>query len=71
MKINNKILFVNKIVLCIALLASNLVQAQAPGFDDDVQDVPAAPVDNYVIYLGILAMGLAFYMFLKFRPKNT
>lgn len=45
----------SKVLIFLVLLLSNVVCfAQAPGFDDDVEDVPGAPINQWV-YLVMLA----------------
>lgn len=34
-------------------------------FADDTQDVPAAPIDDFIIPLLIIAVGIAFYLLQK------
>lgn len=44
--------------------------AQEDEFEDDVQDVPAAPIDNYILIAIALAIYIA-YQFLKTQPKKN
>ncbi len=54
--------------IVIVLFLTEFVQAQ-PGFDDgdDVEDVPAAPIDDWLIPL--IVLGLIF-MFFYLKKKN-
>lgn len=69
MKTNNRqIKDLTRILLLVFLFASQFLAAQ-PGFDDDVVDEPAAPINTYLIYLGIIALGIAFYVINKKKNK--
>ncbi|WP_304198678.1 hypothetical protein [Flavobacterium alvei] len=46
----------NKILLITILLFSNLIYCAEPGFDDDVVDTPATPIDGWVYF--VLATGV-------------
>lgn len=52
----------NKILLLAILLFSNLMYCAEPGFDEDVVDSPAAPIDGWIYF--IIVVG-AFYGFKK------
>jgi hypothetical protein len=52
----------NKILLLTILLFSNLMYCAEPGFDEDVVDSPAAPIDGWIYF--IIVVG-AFYGFKK------
>lgn len=39
-------------------------------FDDDVQDVPAAPIDKYILIAVVIAIYMA-YRFLKAQQTNN
>ena len=41
----------NKILLITILLFSNLIYCAEPGFNDDVVDAPAAPIDGWVYFV--------------------
>jgi hypothetical protein len=56
----------NRIVFFLLFLEFNSTQAQT-GFDDDVQDVPASPIDDYLWIL--LVLGTA-YVFWKLRAAQ-
>lgn len=44
------------------LFLAQFVQAQ-PGFDDDTVDVPAAPIDDWVLPMGVLGILLIYYFY--------
>ena len=46
------------------LFLAQFVQAQ-PGFDDDTVDVPAAPIDDWVLPMGVLGILLIYYFYKK------
>lgn len=57
-------------LLVVALFASQLINAQDPGgFDDDIQDVPAAPINDWIIPILLVATCLLFYIFKKRKPS--
>ena len=49
-------------LMYILFLVVQTVQSQDFGFNDDVEDVPAAPIDDYVIPAMIM---MALYVFYK------
>jgi hypothetical protein len=51
--------------IAIVLLQVQTLFAQAPAFDDDVQDVP---VDTWIIPMALLGLGMMFY-FIKKQTK--
>ena len=51
-----------KYSIAIVLLQVQTLFAQAPAFDDDVQDVP---VDNWIIPMALLGITLIFYFIKK------
>lgn len=56
-------------LLVVALFASQLINAQEPGgFDDDVVD-NAAPIDDWIIPMLLLATCLLFYILKKRKPS--
>ena len=48
--------------IAIVLLQVQTLFAQAPGFDDDVQDVP---VDNWILPMALVGLGIMFYFIKK------
>jgi hypothetical protein len=47
----------------VILLFTQFVQAQ-PGFEsDDVEDVPAAPIDNWLIPMFVVGVVLVYYIY--------
>ena len=48
--------------IAIVLLQIQTIFAQTPGFDDDVQDVP---VDNWIIPMALLGLGIVFFTIKK------
>ncbi|MCF6142536.1 hypothetical protein L1S34_14685, partial [Flavobacterium sp. K77] len=46
------------------------VLAQAEEFPEDVQDVPAAPINDWIPLLLLLAIAVAFYFFKKQHNSN-
>jgi hypothetical protein len=52
------------------LLGVQSLQSQDFGFNDDVQDVPAAPIDDWVLPVMLVVIGLAFYAYKKSRAKQ-
>lgn len=53
-------------LVVILVFLAQFVQAQ-PGFDDgdDVVDVPAAPIDDWVVPMGVLGILLIYYFYKK------
>lgn len=52
----------------VILLFTQFVQAQ-PGFEsDDVEDVPAAPIDNWLIPMFVVGVVLVYYIY---KRKTT
>ena len=66
MKLKSRLHIVITAVLFICPAFTLLAQEEFP---EDVQDVPAAPIDNLIVIALILAVCFAFY-FLK-NAKNT
>jgi hypothetical protein len=62
MKNNSK-----KIYSLAFVLVCGLLQAQEP-FTDDVQDVPAEPINDYLLALFLIAIAMAYWI-LKPKPK--
>ena len=63
---NQKI--IQKIFTLLLLLAPILsVMAQDDTFDDDIQDVPGAPIDNYLLLLLVVGIYLAFRVIKKYN----
>jgi hypothetical protein len=56
-------------IVCGLLLAVQSVQSQSFGFDDDVQDVPAAPIDDWVLPVMLLAIAVVFFTYRKNLKK--
>lgn len=57
-------------LMYILFLVVQTVQSQDFGFDDDVQDVPQAPIDDYII--PAIAMIVLFVLFTFYkRQKQT
>ena len=48
--------------IAIVLLQVQTLFAQAPAFDDDVQDVP---VDNWILPMALLGLGIMFFIINK------
>lgn len=64
-KIKNRL---NKVVVLLFLFATTLIQAQ-PGFGDDVEDVPAAPIDSKLVYL--IGFGIVFALYVvRYNQKQ-
>jgi hypothetical protein len=58
-----------KIILAF-LFVTPWVQAESGlGFDDDVQDVPATPINDYIIPAIILMILFVFYTIRKYQKK--
>lgn len=53
--------------IAIVLLQVQTLFAQAPGFDDDVQDVP---VDNWILPMALVGLGIMFYFIKKQNKIN-
>jgi len=71
MKNTNIKITLNRILVLVVLLTSNIMLADdPPPFVDDVEDVPA-PIDTNLIYLGLIAIVLAFYMIKRFSTKKV
>lgn len=56
-------------ILAILLLFPFQTLLAEEEFPDDVQDVPAAPIDNFIIIAIVIALAFAFY-FLKKIERN-
>ena len=54
-------------LVVIVLFLSQFVQAQ-PGFDDDTVDVPAAPIDEWLLPMFVVGIVLVYYIY---RRKTT
>jgi hypothetical protein len=48
--------------IAIVLIQVQTLFAQAPAFDDDVQDVP---VDNWILPMALLGLGIMFFIINK------
>jgi hypothetical protein len=51
-------------LVVILVFLAQFVQAQ-PSFDDDTVDVPAAPVDDWVVPMAVLGILLIYYFYKK------
>lgn len=59
------------ILLSLSALLFPFVTALAQeDFNDDVQDVPAAPINDWIPLLLLLAIAVAFYFFKKQHDRN-
>ena len=56
-----------KYAIVIALLQIQSVFAQAPVFDDDVQDVP---INDWILPMILLGVGIVFFYIKKRQPAN-
>lgn len=54
-----------KYAIVIALLQIQSISAQAPVFDDDVQDVP---INDWVLPMMLLGVGVVFFYLKKRQP---
>lgn len=54
-------------LVVIVLFLSQFVQAQ-PGFDDDTVDVPAAPIDEWLLPMFVVGVVLVYYIY---KRKTT
>lgn len=62
MKNNNKI----KFSIAIILFQIQSIFAQAPSFNDDVEDVtPAAPIDSWTVPMILIGLGIVYIIFKK------
>ncbi|MGZ9677315.1 hypothetical protein [Flavobacterium sp. GNP001] len=60
------------ILLSLTALLFPFVTALAQeDFNDDVQDVPAAPINDWIPLLLLLAIAVAFYFFKKQHNSNN
>lgn len=48
--------------------AANLL-AQ-PGFDDNVNDEPTAPIDQHLVWLALVGLGILSYYFIKSKTAS-
>ena len=56
-----------KYAIIIALLQIQSIFAQAPVFDDDVQDVP---INDWILPMMLLGVGIVFFYLKKRQPAN-
>ena len=56
-----------KYAIVIALLQIQSIFAQAPVFDDDVQDVP---INDWILPMMLLGVGIVFFYLKKRQPAN-
>ena len=56
-----------KYAIVIALLQIQSIFAQAPVFDDDVQDVP---INDWILPMILLGVGIVFFYIKKRQPAN-
>jgi uncharacterized membrane protein len=62
MKINKTYLkSLKSILLVVFILASNLAQSQRVTFEEDVEDVAAAPIDDYIWVLVLIGVVFAIF----------
>ena len=61
----------NKLFFTITLLISNFAAFAQTTFDDDVQDAPAAPINDWIIPGAILGCLFAFYLIKKSLKKPS
>lgn len=54
-----------KYAIVIALLQIQSISAQAPVFDDDVQDVP---INDWILPMMLLGVGIVFFYLKKRQP---
>jgi hypothetical protein len=52
------------------LLLTGYVQANPPGFDDDVPDNPAAPIDSWIAPMLLAAIVLMYIMYKRNLKKS-
>lgn len=52
------------------LLLSQISFAQGPVFEEDVIDVPSAPINDWLIPTSIIAMVMFFYIFKKTQREE-
>jgi hypothetical protein len=52
---------IKNLFVIVLLLLTEYVQANPPGFDDDVPDNPAAPIDSWIIPMVVLALLIMYY----------
>lgn len=52
------------------LLMNNFILFAQTNFDDDVEDVPAAPIDDYLWVLALVGLLLAFMWFRSIQNKK-
>jgi hypothetical protein len=57
---------IKNLFVIVLLLLTGYVQANPPGFEDDVPDNPAAPIDSWIIPMVVLALLIMYYY-----NKNT
>lgn len=74
MKTHNKIQCKNTLKTIISLIlflciSTAFAQDLPAGFGDDVTDVPAAPIDNYILFGIIIAMAYGCYRIRKSFKK--
>jgi hypothetical protein len=51
--------------LTLTIVQIQTIAAEVPTFDDDVQDNPPASINDWIIPVFFIAIGLAYYLCLK------
>jgi hypothetical protein len=59
-----------EIILALVFTIAQTQTISAQGFNDDVPDAPPASIDQWIIPILFLAIGLAYFFCIKVQEKN-
>ena len=61
---------IKNLFVIVLLLLTGYVQANPPGFDDDVPDNPAAPIDSWIVPMLLAAIVLMYVIYKRNFKKS-
>lgn len=61
----------NKIIVILLLLVSFQNASAQEDFDDDTQDVPSAPISDYILPMALVGAYLGFRLIVKNKSKEA
>jgi hypothetical protein len=61
---------IKNLFVIVLLLLTEYVQANPPGFEDDVPDNPAAPIDSWIAPMLLAAIVLMYVMYKRNLKKS-